>query len=725
MSSFYGGREGRSFVITRNFSSVKEMVEKFQQGPSYNEVHFDEYVLINTVNKANPENGQVFRRGYDYNSERQIDTYNAKTENNETEITFAIEKIPAGGAIYVGTIAGPAGRAPVLRLAKMDDVKALGDIATLDVSEWTGNQQRPQTIEDMLTYLRSMFEYGNVPVDKDGNVILDGTDPVYLRNYVKIINLNSLNEKANYYFYYDKILYEEDSEASIGWYMIDTPLIIPENKYSIEDGHLVPGVEYSENLDINSETGYIHKIPNKYQDTIDWAYCSIRNENNEDTTAYIGFKLPYTVFEYEAKSVDAYYNRNDERIDGRITNKFENVNLVEKIDTSTKKKDEDGNEILDENGNPIMEEHPFYSKWLFNIPKGIKGESIKNIRVITADDSVEAFDVDDNGNLQYNEDGSIKIKKDYGEENQKENDIANQRKIIVYDYYYYDRYLEGEHYVIYLGDFNIVDKVELAHNGKITMGFSHDNDYVTKPEDWVHWIDDMHFDENGTVTVTFNDLEWTKNQIINGVLKKPSLFHWITYMEFKDDGSIKVEFNNTDISQGSIQNGIIDLPQFMTWLTDFTISESGDIDIIFNNKNEDKDIHLQNYIRKIDDIVLQDTGIETDNSVANNQKIRITYNTKTDGINKDTVEIGNPINYVMKVERDDSTNHLLLLHSDPARRANYSTTYNGIQGWQDLGGLGYIMTAPEPPEGEEDDDILKAKKDALSVGGVWLVTKEV
>ena len=221
MSSFYGGREGRSFVITRNFSSVKEMVEKFQQGPSYNEVHFDEYVLINTVNKANPENGQVFRRGYDYNSERQIDTYNVKTENNETEIIFAIEKIPAGGAIYIGTIVGPAGRAPVLRLAKMDDVKALGDIATLDVSEWTGNQQRPQTIEDMLRLIKDITKDEDgiereIPVDSLGNVILDGKEPFAYRNYVKIINLNSLNEKANYYFYYDKILYGEDSEASIG-----------------------------------------------------------------------------------------------------------------------------------------------------------------------------------------------------------------------------------------------------------------------------------------------------------------------------------------------------------------------------------------------------------------------------------------------------------------------------------------------------------------------------
>ena len=70
MSNFYGGKEGRSFVITKEFQSIAEMTEAFKQGPLYTEVNFDEYVLINTVNKNSPENGQLFRRGYDYNSDR-------------------------------------------------------------------------------------------------------------------------------------------------------------------------------------------------------------------------------------------------------------------------------------------------------------------------------------------------------------------------------------------------------------------------------------------------------------------------------------------------------------------------------------------------------------------------------------------------------------------------------------------------------------------------------
>ena len=55
MESFYGGRPGASFVIVKSFISIAEMIANFKQGPNYTDVHFDEYVLINTENKANAE----------------------------------------------------------------------------------------------------------------------------------------------------------------------------------------------------------------------------------------------------------------------------------------------------------------------------------------------------------------------------------------------------------------------------------------------------------------------------------------------------------------------------------------------------------------------------------------------------------------------------------------------------------------------------------------------
>ena len=96
--SFYGGKQGFSFLIRKAFPSIDAMIEAFQKGPNYADVNFNEHVIIDTENKNNPDNGKVFRRGYDYND------------------------IETGGAIYVGQIVGPSGHAPTMEIHPYSDV---------------------------------------------------------------------------------------------------------------------------------------------------------------------------------------------------------------------------------------------------------------------------------------------------------------------------------------------------------------------------------------------------------------------------------------------------------------------------------------------------------------------------------------------------------------------------------------------------------------------------
>jgi len=98
MYSFYGGRPGNSFVIVRTFPSIKAMTDEFQKGPDYTEVHYNEHVLINTPNKNDKDNGKIFRRGYNY----------------QDKITH--------GAEYIGTIVGPAGPAPNLKIGTFTQI---------------------------------------------------------------------------------------------------------------------------------------------------------------------------------------------------------------------------------------------------------------------------------------------------------------------------------------------------------------------------------------------------------------------------------------------------------------------------------------------------------------------------------------------------------------------------------------------------------------------------
>lgn len=99
MYSFYGGRPGNSFVITKSYDSYQQMVEDFTSSNCL--VHYDEYVLINTHGRDNPDGGKLYRRAY-----------------GNTEDTCAE---------YIGIIAGPAGPAPNLQLGNWAEVASNSD----------------------------------------------------------------------------------------------------------------------------------------------------------------------------------------------------------------------------------------------------------------------------------------------------------------------------------------------------------------------------------------------------------------------------------------------------------------------------------------------------------------------------------------------------------------------------------------------------------------------
>lgn len=134
--SFYGGRKGTSFVIVKSYPDIISMTQDFMKGGDFAEVKYDEYVLINTFNKNHPDNGKLFRRGFDYNSNRTISAYRAYRDveltdeiidGTEEEYQHAYydfdENISAGGAQYIGTIVGPAGRAPHLSMMPYSELE--------------------------------------------------------------------------------------------------------------------------------------------------------------------------------------------------------------------------------------------------------------------------------------------------------------------------------------------------------------------------------------------------------------------------------------------------------------------------------------------------------------------------------------------------------------------------------------------------------------------------
>ena len=147
MSSFYGGKQGRTYHLVQHYDTikikngdypafdaskkhlvnskvkyndkyyifleevqasqetqeldlskvreVKAMVDCFSQGGSYTEVNYGQYVIIDTSSKEDPENGCIYRRGFNY----------------KEQPTDSIQN-PGAGAIYIGKISGPTGKTP-------------------------------------------------------------------------------------------------------------------------------------------------------------------------------------------------------------------------------------------------------------------------------------------------------------------------------------------------------------------------------------------------------------------------------------------------------------------------------------------------------------------------------------------------------------------------------------------------------------------------------------
>lgn len=385
-----------------------------------------------------------------------------------------------------------------------------------------------------------------------------------------------------------------------------------EGTWNISNKSLVPG-----------------KIDSEFNDDIAWSYITIRDQQGIDTTAWVGIKIPYHVIEMDAQSVSAYYNRDKETAD------FKNVNLVERDDDQA---------------------HPFYSHWFVRIPKGIKGDALKNFRVIEASDVIQDYEG-------------------------KTDDINNHRKVLVYDYYCYNAKENGEPKTLYLGDFNMIDTINLADDGTFTINYTHDNTVTyTKKIKWItsttlnnttgvfhinyndgsnyettlKWINGISLANNGTVTFTYTtgDSEVLENKI-----------KWITTTELAANGTLTINYNDgtKEVFDKKIQ-----------WITDITLTDEGILTINYNN---DTPAFTKSLIWPVR-IEFDSKDNEADPGT---QVIKVTYN-------NGTIEtIGQPLNSIMRMEVNPVNYHLLVLFTNPAKRG--TVTYDNIAGWVDYGAI--------------------------------------
>lgn len=230
---FYGGKDGRSFVIGATFESVGAMLTELAKTTDYIDVNYGDYILITPKNLDHPDNGMLFKRGTDFQSKLDMAYYTEIEIPDETgaiktfcwKIGDGDEKdsfspigdgtrpdanISSYGAVYVGQIAGPGGNAPNVQIL-------------------SSASQFLKDSNDQLTHL---------DLDEDGEI---STGDIAIKEESGIV-LSAAESK----------------------------------KFSIGNKGLVPG---------------------KTNSVISYEYCTLRTVDGKCSDVYIGFQVPYPEFE--------------------------------------------------------------------------------------------------------------------------------------------------------------------------------------------------------------------------------------------------------------------------------------------------------------------------------------------------------------------------------------------------------------------------------------------
>lgn len=452
--------------------------------------------------------------------------------------------------------------------------------------------------------------------------------------------------------------YETNDEGEIIGYELNTSANEPIATFPFSQAHhtsLVPG----------------KTAEGTYNDEILWTWVNVRKANQTaDSMFYVGFQIPYLVTEYLSHMVSPYDTSG---------NLSKNPTTATRVDDAS---------------------HPFYSSWDIGVPKGIKGDTMRALRVITPTAANRNNIYAPSAITVNSATGAVTIG-NAGYDGL-DDDITNARKILVYDFYYFDNQLNPDPVLIYLGDFNKIDNISLADDGTLTIDYSHDDNTVFSRK--IKWITDTVLSpDSGVFTVTYNNgdpaftttLDWIKqiNLDSDGTIhfihtknnrdeSYTNKIKWVTSVDLNtSNGTFTMNFNygsplvrildyvdsvlfneeNGEITVHHVNSGNQVMSSKMKLITSAEASTDGVVTFhtntgeSFNITKVGSDDNFQ--IRTVENVRLN-------TRLADDKHIQIKYNNANEYVN-----IGDPINYIQDMVVRDSDFHLLVLYNDPEHRS--------------------------------------------------------
>ena len=537
MYSFYGGRPGNSFIIVKNFISVEDMVNNFKNGPNYPDVHYDEYVLINTRNKLNEENGRIYRRGYNYQDDM-------------------------GGAEYIGTIVGPQGNAPHLHLTTPNMVDNIhwqseAESSTIissesysDDEQWA-NLPKPQFIPGMQRISNNnsdeevLIQYNDEIIWKTCSIRTENNDITHAYIGLTIpypvfeFSTKTISEYENANI--ERLKTEDNLDHP---FFYNQQISIPKGIH----GDSIVGV-YITNY-ATEESKNIINLPEAYKSntTKPFFMCEVENYDNgkEDSIIYNQSELK------EAEKI------------GKVQKKYYYIGEYKVVKDITLNQ----NGTLTKKYNDNTEDELGTLKWIDNISLSDNGKLEITYNNNTTDELGPLKWID---NISLSNDGELEITyNNSGFENY--TTTLEWIKDITLDQ-------NGTLTKKYTGNkpdivesLQWIDNLELSEDGKLKAHF---NTGVSSSDilNTLKWINNISLSDDGELKITYN----TKNSQNNQNQSASFTLKWIDDIQFNENnnGKLKIVYN-TKNSQNN-QNQYVEFDNAISQITDMKILKAEDI----------------------------------------------------------------------------------------------------------------------------------------------------
>ena len=361
-SSFYGGRQGASFVIVERFDGIN-IPQPQDPEDIANRVYRTDYLAV-----TNDKEFYIYDDGFIYrNSDNYTDYVWKRTKLNGTKVNTKTNK-EGTGATSEHNLDVVLARGMVQCFSQggaTTDIVNYGEYVIID----TPSKENPDNGKVFRRGMNYQISEDNSLAGAEyiGQIVgPQGEAPeLDIDKYDDIIEIEGHAEGA-YTVSDDDLVPGKYEEEDISY-----RAIVPEEGsnphdlglYELVDDNYVITADTTVQEGKTYYTQVITPIP-AYNDDIDYAYSLVRDEFGNTTGCKIGFKIPYLIEEFYTESRPPYYTNADaaagkcdpEDVGNPLPADF---NLIEQL----------------------AEEHPFYDKWKINIPKGIKGNSFENLEL--------------------------------------------------------------------------------------------------------------------------------------------------------------------------------------------------------------------------------------------------------------------------------------------------------------------------------------------------------